>query len=76
MARKGGRIEPNMQRFGLGVEVGWFEVTPEEVRIVMWDMYSHEGCMYDGVAIDPDLAPLFRMVANRLDEIAGVRDRR
>lgn len=76
MARQGGRIEPNMQRFGLGETVGWFEVTPEEIRLVSWDAFKREGGMYDGVVIEPNSAPLFRMIANRLDEIAGIRQRR
>ena len=66
------KIEPNAQIYGLGDDVGSIHVTPEhvylEVGIPRWD----ESII---LTLDPETAPLFRMIANRLDEISGKRKR-
>ena len=74
MARQGGMIKPTSQSFGLGfgcfivyenmVELEVSRENPPEPK----DLVTHN--------IDPELAPLFRMIANRLDELAGKRPKR
>lgn len=73
MARQGGMIQPNAMVYGLGENIGKITVWADSVEIsVFTDPHDEETT----VTIDPDLAPLFRMVANRLDEISGKRQRR
>lgn len=85
MARKGGHIEPNLdlKRYGLGD--GWVTVTPGGVSITVHPggrvvplADGHRDYMTDDtrtMMLDPEQAPLFRMIANRLDELAGKRNR-
>ena len=84
MTRNSGRIEPNlvMKRFGLGN--GWFTITEEAVSLTIFKEETglasvckmlpqgHNDLSFedDTILIDPDMAPLFRMIANRLDEIS------
>jgi hypothetical protein len=73
MARQGGMVEPSSQTFGLGEGIGCFHVFPDEVHLCCGhDDDGHQKSF----PLDPALAPLFRMVANRLDEISGKRKRR
>lgn len=80
-----GKIEPNleMKKFGLGD--GWITVTPEGVSItVNFEkrefplLHGHDDfeVQNETMMLDPELAPLFRMVANRLDELSGKRKAR
>lgn len=73
MARQGGMILPSSQTFGLGEGIGCFVVTPEKIWLEVGLDPDGDSAQYP---IDSDLAPLFRMIANRLDEIAGKRARR
>lgn len=76
MARQGGKIEPNVQVFGLGW--GSFHVYRDQVDLECQTVHSDkpdpDDCIFH--TINPEDAPLFRMIANRLDEIAGKRQRR
>lgn len=88
MARQGSKIEPNLElkRYGLGD--GWIVVTGKGVSITLavdpGSDYNrsiplengHENDLFSTIMLDPESAPLFRMVANRLDELAGKRVRR
>lgn len=76
MARQGGKIEPNVQIFGLGW--GSFHIYRDSVDIEVEPSNVSDPGPDDAVwhTLDPDTAPLFRMIANRLDEIAGKRKRR
>lgn len=73
MARQGGMVLPSSQTFGLGEDIGCFVVMRDEI-------YLEVGIDHDGhpvqYPINPNLAPMFRMIANRLDEITGKRARR
>lgn len=74
MARQGGMVGPRVQVFDLPgwvkpsgeEECGELTVSAEEVMIVLGSTEF---------VIDPNSAPLFRMIANRLDEISGKRSR-
>ena len=68
------RVEPNLKRYGLGEGIGWFDVRYDKITLSVMedDPLDPSICR----VIDPDLAPLFRMIANRLDEISGKRQRR
>lgn len=66
MSRDRSQVYPNMKRYGLGEGIGCFEVCDDEIRLCL-DL----GDPYDrGIVIDPRLAPLFRLIAYRLDEIS------
>lgn len=79
--RHGGRVEPNLElkRFGLGG--GWLTVTPEALSIsVLPDQDArglpngHGDDYATTLMLDPDLAPLFRMIAKRLDALRRDED--
>lgn len=78
MGRQGGMIEPKAQVFDLGVgEVGrniYAEVVVKVDSVHL--LVEEEGKGAIECSLCPDMAPLFRMMANRLDEIAGKRERR
>jgi hypothetical protein len=62
MAKRNENTVPNMERYGLGYDVGWIEVYGDKVELIT-----------DGdtpLLLTPDLAPVLRMVAYRLDQIA------
>jgi hypothetical protein len=67
------KIEPNLKRYGLGEDIGWFDVREDRITLSVME----DGPLDSSICrvIDPDLAPLFRMIANRLDEISGKRQR-
>lgn len=71
MARQGGMIEPAILTYELGPCI---TVVVQKGRIDL--QLTEDGTVVHGTRIDPELAPLFRMIANRLDEIAGKRERR
>lgn len=68
MARNGGRIEPTVKIFGLGTDVGKISVWDDKVEISLVVREPEEE--ETTVTLDPESAPLFRMIANRLDEIS------
>lgn len=70
MARQGGMIQPSSQSFGLGEGIGCFVVYKDSVFLECG--FDDDGNVSTH-KIDPELAPLFRMIANRLDEISGKR---
>ena len=88
MARQGSKIEPNLElkRYGLGD--GWIIVTGNGVSLTLavdpGSDYNrsiplasgHEDGLFATIMLDPESAPLFRMIANRLDEMAGKRVRK
>jgi len=86
MARQGGKIEPNLELKRYGLEDGFITITPDGVSISLdvdekghcpgrthQLLHGHDDCYCPTMMINPEFAPLFRMVANRLDEIAGKR---
>ena len=83
MARNGGRIEPNLKLERYGLEDGWITVTGEGVSITAFIEdrtyplllgHADEAFEDSTFMVAPEFAPLFRMVANRLDEIARRKD--
>jgi hypothetical protein len=80
-----GKIEPNLELKRFGLEDGWITVTPDGISITAWPRnnrpalpFGHDDTEDPSYTfmLDPESAPLFRMVANRLDEMAGKRKRR
>lgn len=64
------KILPNLElkRFGLGG--GWVTITDQYVSITIPGMFSPQDSQGNPtIDIDPELAPLFRMIAKRLDRI-------
>jgi hypothetical protein len=83
MARHGSKIEPNLELRRYGIDDGWVIVTPDGVSITisqgerkhkLADGHSDPYCEEMTIMLNPEYAPLFRMIANRLDEIRE-RDR-
>jgi hypothetical protein len=62
------RVEPSVINYGLGRGVGCFSVVPgESVTMNIWCSDCGDE---RNITIDPDLAPILRSIAFRLDEIA------
>lgn len=72
MAASANKVEPDLQSFTLR----WGLIHVEHGRVQLEVGWALDGVTPITVTIDPENAPLFRMIANRLDEIAGKRKRR
>ena len=84
------KLEPNleMKRYplGTGCGIGRVTVTPDGVSIAVVGRNPDDRPVPDGhdymcdpeevLVLDPSLAPIFRMVALRLDDLAGKLKRR
>jgi len=68
------KVYPNtiIYKYGLGEDVGWVEIQNGVVKLFV----DFGDAFEEGRVISTDLAPLFRMIANRLDEASGKRGRR
>ena len=60
------RVEPSSVTYGLGMDVGYFVVRSDAVKLMVFDEGSREEIEFD---ISPDLGPMFRSIAYRLDQI-------
>ena len=65
------KIKPNCTVYGLGFAA--LDITDDEIVVrFLCDCCGEEHSF----PINPESAPLYRMLANRLDEISGKRPRR
>lgn len=65
------KIQPNCSVYGLGFAV--LKIWDDRAAVKIW---CNDCDQEETYTIDPEQAPLFRMLANRLDEISGKRKRR
>lgn len=79
MGRQGGMIRPSERVYEVagGAPEGEAEVylslTVSGSSVQVWMETPDLAAPPLGFVLDPEMAPLFRMVANRLDELAGKR---